>query len=359
MKKLAVKHKPTPKKRGASSFEALLAGMDMATLRQLLADDEPLEEEGLEDMIDEFLSTRPESAEDLPDSEAVFELSEELDRLRIDANGGDREARETLSAVREKIDKASRRDEIQPGVLILLGRLFAGSQVDIGDGARALMGRMVAAGLFKEPGEQGYRALVQPLLLGPGRDPFALHAEIRSIIAIFPTAYKAALIEALAADSKALAHQVAVGFLLEPDEPLALAAIRGLAASASGTGLDAICRRRIDMVSRWLAPARREALDSAIPPARRAAPRLAAQVVKMRAGACDGSGAAILSAMVKRGARFSAITLMTKSAGVAESFLFEDLPTSGAAELQRGAHASTPSAEISLAAWMRMVQLGL
>src|SRR5208337_1281247 len=175
MKKLAVKHKPMPKKRGASSFEALLAGMDMAT-HQLLADDEPLEEEGLEDMIDEFLSTRPESAEDLPDSEAVFELSEELDRLRIDANGGDREARETLSAVREKIDKASRRDEIQPDVLILLGRLFAGSQVDIGFGARALMGRMVAAGLFKELGEQGYRALVQPLLLGPGRDPFALHA---------------------------------------------------------------------------------------------------------------------------------------------------------------------------------------
>src|SRR5271165_2848829 len=220
MKKLAVKRKPTPKKRVSSSFEALLADMDMATLRQLLADEEPLEEEGLEDMIDEFLSTRPESAEDLPDAAAIFDLSEELDRLRIDANGGDREARETLNAVREKIDKASRRDEIQPDVLILLGRLFPESKVAIGSGARALMGRMVAAGLFKELGEQGYRALVQPLLLGPGRDPFALHAEIRSIIAIFPTAYTSALIEALAADSKALAHQVPVCSLLEPDQPL-------------------------------------------------------------------------------------------------------------------------------------------
>src|SRR5208337_2880549 len=227
MKKLAVKRKPTRKKRGAGSPAALFAGVDMTALRQLLADEWP--EESLEDMIDEFLSTEPGSAEDMPDADAMFELSEELDRLRVDANGGDREARETLNGVREKIDRAARRDEIHPGALILLGRLFAGSQVDIGDGARALMGRMVASGLFLEPGEEAYRALVQPLLRR-ARDPFALHAEIRSLIAVFPSDYKAALIEALAADSKSLAHQAAVGFLLDRDESLALAAVRGLGA---------------------------------------------------------------------------------------------------------------------------------
>ena len=77
-------------------------------------------------MIDDFLSVQPESVEEMPDEEAMSELAEELDRVRVDANGGDPEARETLKAARETIDKAARRDEIHPGVLILLGRLFAG-----------------------------------------------------------------------------------------------------------------------------------------------------------------------------------------------------------------------------------------
>ncbi len=353
MRKLAVKRKPARKKRGASPLDTLFAGVDMSMLRRLLADELPLEEETLEEMVDRFVSLEPREGEDMS------KLSDALERARIDANGGDPEARETLKAVREKIDKAARRDEIHPGVLILLGRLFAESQVDIGDGARALMGRMVAADLFREPGEEAYSVLVQPLLTDLASDPFTLHHEIGSLISIFPLNYKAALVECLAADSKALAHQAAVGFLLDPDEPIALAAVRGLAASAAQSGLDAACRQRVDRIRPWLAPPRRAALDAAIPPVERAAPRLAAQVVKTRAGACDGSGAAILLATVKQGAGFSVITLMTKSTGVADSFLFEDVPKSEAAAIERGAISSTPSAEISLAAWTRMVQLAL
>jgi len=360
MKKLAVKRrKPAQKKRRASPRETLFAGVDMSMLRRLLADELPLEEKSLEEMIDDFLSVQPESVEEMPDEEAMSELAEELDRLRVDANGGDPEARETLKAARETIDKAARRDEIHPGVLILLGRLFAGSQVDIGDGARASMGRMIAADLFYEPGEEAYCALVQPLLTGLTRDPFALHDEVRSLIAVFPSDYKAALVEALAADSNALAHHAAVGFLLDPDEPLALAAVRGLAASAAGSGLDAACCRHIDMIRPWLTPARREALDAAIPPAERVGPRLAAQVVKTRASACDGSGAAILFATVKHRARSSIVSLMTKPSGVAVSNLIEDAPKSEAEAIERGVTSSTPSAEISLAGWTELVRLAL
>ncbi len=360
MKKVAAKRRNPPRrKRGPSPRDRLFKGVDMDLLRRLLADERPLEDESLEDMIDRFLSTQPESVEDMPDEEAMSELIEELDRLRVDVNGGDREARETLKAVGEKIDKAARRDEIHPGVLILLGRLFAGSQVDIGDAARASMGRMVAAGLFYEPGVEAYRVLVQPQLLNLAGDPFALHEEIRSVIAILPSDYKIALIETLAADPNALAHHAAVGFLLDPDEPLARAALRGLAASAARKALDAACRGRIDMIRPWLAPARREALDAAIPPAERAAPRLAAQVVKTRVSACDGSSGAALFATVEQEARFSVVSVLTKPSGVAESLLFEDLPKSEAAAIERGARSSTPSAKASLAAWTRMVRLAL
>ena len=101
MKKLASsQQKPARAKRGASPRD-LFAGMDLNLLRQLLADELALEEESLEDMVDAFLSAQPEALEDMPSAEAMSQLAEELENVRIDANGGDPQARESLKAVRE------------------------------------------------------------------------------------------------------------------------------------------------------------------------------------------------------------------------------------------------------------------
>ena len=365
MKKLAAKpqtRKPARKeKRGASPRDTPFAGVDIAMLRRLLADELPLEEESLEEKVDKFLSVRPESVEEMPDEGAMSELAEELDRLRVDANGGDREARETLKAVREKIDEAARRDEIHPGVLILLGRLFAGSQVDIGDAARAAMGRMVAAELFYEPGEEAYRALVQPLLTGLARDPFALHDEIRPLIAVFPSDYKAALIEALAANSNPLAPQAAVGFLLDSDEPLALAAIKALGAAARKGALDPEGRRRIDTIGRWLSPARQSAIEAAFGP-ERVTPTPAASLrsdATFLASVCDGSGASALFASVKRGSGYWVASVMSKPAGVVEAQLYEDLSRDEADAIGSAVRAATPTAAVLPATFARLLRLAL
>ena len=80
MKKLAVKHEAS-RRNGSKSVPDPVRGVDMKphfdSFSRTMS-----RSEGLEDMIDEFLSTRPESAEDMPDGEAMFELSEELERLR-------------------------------------------------------------------------------------------------------------------------------------------------------------------------------------------------------------------------------------------------------------------------------------
>jgi hypothetical protein len=337
----------------------MFAGMDLNLLRQLLADELALEEESLEDMVDAFLSTQPEALEDMPSAEAMSQLAEELENVRIDANGGDPQARESLKAVREKIDKAARRDDIHFTILMMLGRLFSGAKVDIGDAARASMGRMASAGLFSEPGEEAYRSLVQPMLMNFAGDPFAAHEEVRSLMSIFPVPYQAELVEGLAADRDPRARRTAIGFLLAPEEPVALAAVSGLAASAAQGGLDAECRRRIDMIRGWLPPSRREALDAAIPSAGPALPRLAAGFVKAIVSVCDGSGAAALLATMKRGSRYSIASVMTKPWGVADSFVIEDVPKGKAAEIELGATYSTTTAEVSLAAWTRLVRLAL
>src|SRR5208337_329259 len=135
MKKSARRPKPARKQRRARPPQTLFEGVDLKLLRQLLEDELPLG--GLEDMVDEFLSAQPEELEEMPDGEAMAQLAEELERVRIDASGGDAEAREELKTVRENIDRAALRDDIHPAVLMLLGRLFSAAQVDIGDAARA------------------------------------------------------------------------------------------------------------------------------------------------------------------------------------------------------------------------------
>jgi hypothetical protein len=364
MKKLAAKRKKPARKarqKPTSPRGSFLHGMDVDFFRQMLMNVSAGGDDlSLEDMIEPFLSKDLTVIGDLPDPEAMSELSEELDRLRVDVNGGDAEAREELNRAREMIDRAANRNEIHPAALMILGRLFAGAHVDIGDSARALMKRMVAAGLFREPGQEGCREIVQPLLNDLTGDDFGLHEEIRCAIGIFPADYKIRLVESLAVDSDDKAQRGAVGFLLDADDSIALAAIHGFAASSAGGRLGPASRRRIDVIRPWLSASRREALDRAFPPD---GARLQAdgdnRIVKTTASACDGSGAASLIATIKRGARFDVVVLMTKSSGIADSFIVERLPKAQAAEIESDARDSVLSATTPLETWLRLVQLAL
>src|SRR5208282_1766832 len=112
---------------------------------------------------------------------------------------------------------------------------------------------------------------------------------------------------------------------LDPDDAIALAATRGLAASAARGGLDPVSRRRIDVIRPWLHVGRRHALDRAFPATAAAHGDADKRIVKTIASACDGSGAASLIATIRRGARFDIASVMTKSFGIADSFVLQDL----------------------------------
>ena len=364
MKKLAVKKtarnaQAPPRGNGRREPGDPFAAADLKLLRKLLAQQLTYKEDSLEDMVEAFLSSGPERLEEMPSVEAMSELAEELEHVRLDASGGDPEARRTLTAVRKMIDEAAAGDEIHPGVLIVLGRLFSGAEVDIGEAARASMGRIASQGFLHETEDPAYHAFVQPALLNLEGDAFTVHGEIRSMIDIFPLPYRAAMVESLAADPNRRGGQIAVGFLLAPQEPVASAAVKGLAACARRGGLDGECRRRMDMIRAWLPPSRREALDAAIPATGPAALRRPAEFVKAIVSVCDGSGAAALLATVKRGSNYSVASVMAKPWGVADAFVVEDLPKSKAEEIALRATMSVPTAQVSLAAWTQLVRLAL
>ncbi len=362
MKKPAAKpKKPASKtasrKKRAGPLGGLISDADLDLVRRLFLEAMPDDDRSAEAMIESFLSADPTDADEAPDAETMSELAEELDRLRVDATGGDPDARAELGAVRERIDKAARRNEIHPGILLMLGRLFAGAHVDIGDAARASMGRMVAAGVFHEPDGEAYGSLVQPLLADLAGDDFDLHEEVRSLSAIFPSDYRARLVQSFAADRTERARRSAVGFLLDDDDQTALSAIRGLAAQGK---IDPSTRRRIELMRPWLSPVRREALDAAFPPSAAAeAPDAAKAIVRMSASACDGSGTMSVMATVKSGSRYAVVPLMLKASGVADSFVVGDLTKAGAAAMERDARAAVPSAEAPLQTFVRLVALAL
>ncbi len=366
MKKPAAKRKKVARKttrkgnsKRASPLDTLFSGVDLDQLRRLVFDAPLTDERSLEEMIGAFLEADPAEPDEFPEPEAMSELSEELERLRVDASGGDPGAREELTSARDRIEEAARQDDIHPAILMILGRVFAGSHVDIGDAARASMARMVAAGVFHEPGEAGYRDLVQPLLNDLAGDDFELHEEVRCLSAIFPDDYRARLVEAFAADPSDRARRSAVGFLLDAEDSTALAAIRALAASARRGGLDPIARRRIELIRPWLPSARREALDRAFPFAAGGLARPATQIVRTTASACDGSGAASLIATVKRGARFDVVALMAKSSGLADSITMEKLSKAEASQMESSALGAVSSAEAPFETWLRLVRLAL
>jgi hypothetical protein len=357
--------KPAAKRKRPHSDEAKMktrssrrdkpaAGVDLGLLRRLL-DALPGEDRSLEDMIEEFIAVDPTDIEDMPEVEAMSELAEELDRLRVDANGGDPGAREALKRAREIIDEAALRDEIHPGALMMLGRAFEGSHVDIGDPARASLGRMIDMELLHEPGDAGYQQLLQPLMNDITGDDFVVHEEVRCLSRIFPLEYRSRMIESFAREANARARRSVVGFLLDSDDSAALAAIRGLGAVRGR--LDDTTGRRIDLIRPWLSAVRREALDADFPPlpAQNSAPT----VVKTVASACDGSGASSLIATYKRGARFDVVALMLKATGVADTYVDEGLTKAQASKVEDGLRATLPSTDTPLETWLRLVRLAL
>ena len=358
MKKLATKRrKPPRRKRGAGQKDTDFRDVDVDLLRRLLAAELPSAEDDLEDMIGDILSAEPDEIAGMPSAGALSELDVALDQTRIDAAGGDADARLTLKNIHAMIDEAAARDAIHPAMLMLLGRSFAAAQIEIGVAAREAMRRALDFGGFRASAEEAYRAFLQPLLSASRSGPFELNEEIGAAISIFPVHYTSALVERLAADTNSLARRTAAGFLLHREEPLAEAAIRGFGAAPGE--LDDECRRWIDTIRPWLAPARRTAIDAALPFAGGVAPRPAANVIKTVASVCDGSGTSFLLATLRRSSRFIVASVMVKPKGVADCMSYEDLSKSEAAEIERALRSSTLTSEVSLASWERLLRLAL
>ena len=194
MKKHAAKQrKPPRRKRRARPKGADFRDVDTASAtvldRRVAAD-----EDELEDMIADILAVEPDKIDDMPSAGTLSEPDLALNQTRLDAAGGNAEARLTLKNIHAMIDEAAARRDSSSHA----------------DGARAVLrrrsnrnrrcrarGHGAGAGFGGPPAsaEEAHRAFLKPLLSASRSEPFELNEEIGVAISIFPLHYASALVE--------------------------------------------------------------------------------------------------------------------------------------------------------------------
>ena len=96
-----------------------------------------------------------------------------------------------MQQLRTRLLESARTGELDPGLLLLIGRQFASAKLDLGDELReimiALAGEHAQAEAQPSPQqlEEHYAAMAAAL----GHDPFAIHAELADCAASFPVAH--------------------------------------------------------------------------------------------------------------------------------------------------------------------------
>ncbi|HLH49639.1 MAG TPA: hypothetical protein VKV96_09880 [Roseiarcus sp.] len=292
--------------------------------------------------------------------EIFGDLVEALDQTRVDANSGDPDARRELKSVQRLLDQSIQSGAVPPPLLIIFGKLFAGAGVDIGETARAAIRAAVKAGILPA-GADFYRIFIASLFSEGLDDPFAFHEVVRQTIAIFPIEEQIAVVTGLTEDERPAPRRTAVGFLLDPEDALALAAIKSLG-KARGR-LDEPSRRRIELIRPLLARGRGEAIAAAFgPPAAEGLGPLSTapvKIVKAWASIRDGAGVSTLFVRFKRASRFAIASIMVKPEGVADALLHEDLSRADAERMESMLKSVTASFEIRLETWVRMLRRSL
>lgn len=263
-----------------------------------------------------------------------FLLEAALTDLRIAGNGGDTTARAGLADACRAVETAVTANSLAPYVLMLIARAFAQAGLDPGPALKEATILGMEAGLPHDPTPPGPGDLAEslaPLAEALGQDPFAVHAELATTGAAFPSEHRAAMAAELATATIPAVRDAALGFLLDADPAPGSAVLEALVAQARRHPVPSRLVERLISIRPWLPSARQAKLDAAIRALRAntaapvPAPRV--EVTRLLASLCDGAGAQSLFALLKIGRRFALASVLIKGdVGVADAWVRDDMP---------------------------------
>ena len=298
-------------------------------------------------------------------NELLADLVEVLDKLKVDSNGGDREAREKIQAIYDLLDKAIEGDSLQVPDLMITGKILSDAGWVIPDILKQAMTDALHAPPPDMDGGTGNDLVTSLLEVADqaGQNPFEVYEYLNSLLASFPSEASGRLLSELIAGKKAVINQAVAGFLLHPDAVLAQSVAEALAASATKTPVESSLIGRLVRIRPWLPQTRQAQLDAtiramrlnALPPVKTELPK----IVKCYVSVCDGSGTRSLFATQRVGAHYQIATVMMKPAGVADAIVVPELSKSAMDVIVRQMKSSMPVTQTDLAGVARMVALAI
>ena len=324
---------------------------------------------GPEDPVDLFAEylqscTQGEAGED-DKNELLADLVEVFTELKIDSNGGHREAREKIQAIYDLLENAIEAHSLNPVDLMMTGKILADAGWAVPDSLKQAMAEALQTAPPDSPVGTGTDIISSLLEVADqaGQNPFDVYEYMNSFMAGFPPEASVMLLYELIAGKKAVIYQAVSGFLLHPDTTLSQSVVEALAFSAKQTPVESSLIERLVRMRPWLQQTRQTHLDvtiramrlNALPPVKAELPK----IIKCYVSVCDGSGTRSLFVTQKVGAYYQIASVMMKLAGVADAMVLPELSKSGMDDILRQMKTSIPVMETDLAHVTRMLGLAI
>jgi hypothetical protein len=333
-------------------------------LSELGIDSETLAPNDPVDLFREYLADPVHRTGD-DNPEFLEQLVVELSNVRVDANGGDRRARDKVEAIYDLLDHAVEIRSLPAWDIILTGKILVDAGWAVPDRLKQAMTSAMREPppLTQDDAERNVVSALADLAEQAGQNPFDMYEHVSSFLATFPPDAGAAFLSTLAASGKPAIYQAVAGFILNQDAAQAQAATEALVEAARQKPVETSQVDRLVRMRPWLPPERQGGLDHAIRAMRlNALPPVHAQqpaILKCYLSVCDGTGTRSLFATQRTGAQYQIATVMMKVVGVAEALILPDLPKSRMDRIVREMKSSMPIAETDLAGIARTLELAL
>ena len=261
-----------------------------------------------------------------------------LESLRIDANGGDRDAAGSLNFLVDYLADVVDRGGVEPAVLIEIGEAFALAGLTPPEALRAALSTLTDQLAEDTAHASSSIADLPDIFAELGDDAFAIHEQVRLSSAAYEHRHRFAMAAGLAMSASPGARAAAIGFLLDSDPELAGMVGLFLAEQGSDKPVDSRTAERVARLRPWVSPARQPPIDAALKTLRRSAqppePAAPGRIECSLATPMDGAGAQSLFVLTKTGRKRTLIGFLMKlEGGVIDAWAMTDLTPRRADEL--------------------------
>src|SRR4051812_11955428 len=147
----------------------------------------------------------------------LFMIGAALDVLRMMMESRHATAASVGDQLRSRLAEAARAGDLDPALLMLIGRQFASAKLDLGDGLRDIMIEVSADHGPADPqaSPEQLESHYQELAAALDHDPFAIHAELAESAESFPMEQRVGLIASVVYSKESAMREASLGWLVD------------------------------------------------------------------------------------------------------------------------------------------------